>query len=245
MPTQSQSKLTPSPLHLAFDPHLLLDLEFTTKDNIALLNHDAENSDVRFVYNGKSCQFRCHILNGDKAITGNKLQMAIELVNPTVHYGHFNTGKEVELAVSGNTIAHGKVAEVLDDNFTYWSSRDLPEPLKNKKPLLSKEPIKDFLLNLEFDLITLNYIEDYTISIDGSDNNFITIELAVPNKTLTLLQAKRLEKIFKEQGFGECFYKADYVPFSYGLLDILMQNYTATFATANKKKYITGIVKIV
>jgi hypothetical protein len=131
------------------------------------------------------------------------------------------------------------VEEVLDEALLYWTPTLLPSPLVGARSIHTKGALENFCLNLEFDLCELSFVKDYTVQNESEDHP-LTIALTVPNQTFTIGQAQKLEKLVRRLPYAHCFYKVEYAPFTFGLMELILQNYTALFAVGTARQYILG-----
>jgi hypothetical protein len=83
-----------------FDPHLLVTLTLVNAHSLAVIDKELQGQNVCFVYDGKCCSFRYHILNSANLTAADALQMAVELRQPGLHAGHFYNGKEIKITVN-------------------------------------------------------------------------------------------------------------------------------------------------
>jgi hypothetical protein len=213
-------------------PNLLL--EIATPDQQQLIKLLAEGQ-VRLAYQSKWCCFRYQILEDESKANHQTLSIAIELNNAFLHHGQFKTHQVLQLYHSGQLVAMGIVKQVITPELLFWDDNELLAAHAPKKPFPA-EYINAVFSEWKARLVARHIHMEYNLSQSGHD---ILVQLNSKLKTITLQLAQQFCQTVTVPNMT-CYYKVNYTPVAYGLVDLFLEDFSLSFFLTNDRYYAKG-----
>lgn len=228
--SQALTVTQPSP-QLRVKVDLLQALE--AKQALGALYHP----DMQLVYDEKSCGFTVAAFSHSGTLLLKSLEASILLDHAPLHCGQFCTNNTFEVRKNGELMGMATVVEVLDTGFQYWDWKALPQDSQPYADPFSMDQLECFLLHLEFDLLELPFLSDYSIRKSRTDDYAIDIRIVTPTGAVNHKQALKIINTLKNQPGEYCCLKPGFYQLSNGRQ---LENFECHFIFGSDSKSVTG-----
>lgn len=193
--------------------------------------------DIQLVYDEKSCGFTVVNFSHPDTLLLKSLEVSIALDHAPLHSGQFCHNNTFEVRKNGELVGMATVVEVLDAGFHYWDWKALPQDFQHFAEPFTIDQLECFLLHLEFDLLELPFLKDYSIRKSRTDDYTIDIRIVTPTGAVSHMQALMIINTLKSQPNEYCCLKPGFYQLSNGRH---LENFDCHFIFGNDSKSVTG-----
>lgn len=196
-----------------------------------------KQEEVKLVYDEKTCPFSLVSFTHADAQEITSLQASIDLKGACFHQGHFYTGQSCELVLDGNVLALVTIVEVNDPMLSYWDWIQRPAYLKDAAAHFDGEKTDCFLTNLEFEILDLDFIRDYSIQKPRTEAYGLEIRLYSSVEAIDQSHAQQVLNTLNNLPYEFCQLRPGYYQ-----LDSSehLENFECCFIVGDGSQYITG-----
>lgn len=233
--TTSSNFMTHRPVQVS--PQLQLAINFIRPIEPRHAIFALKQEEAKLVYDEKNCPFHLVACNhaGTEEITN--LEAAIDLKGSCFHQGHFYNGQSCELVLDGTVLAIATVVEVHDPSLNYWDWIQRPAYLKDTAAHFDGDKTDCFITNLEFEILDLDFIRDYSIQKPKSDAYGLEIRLYSSVEAIDESHGRQVLNALNNLPYELCQVR----PGFYQLHSSeRLENFECCFIVGDGSQYITG-----
>ena len=227
--------LTHRPVRVS--PQLLLAINFIRPIEPRHAIFALKQEEVKLVYDEKTCPISLVTFNHNDTEEITFMEAAVDLKGACFHQGHFYSGQSCELVLDGNLLALVSIVEVNDPCLSYWDWIQRPSYLKDEAAHFDGEKTDCFLINLEFEILDLDFIKDYSILKPKTEAYGLEVRLYSAVKAIHQGHVQQVLKAFKNLPYEVCQLKPGFYQ-----LDASddFENFECCFIIGDGSQYITG-----
>lgn len=193
--------------------------------------------EVKLVYDEKACPL--HLVDFHHAATEEitTLEASVDLKGSCFHQGHFYNGQACELVLDGTVLAVVRIEEVNDPCLSYWDWIQRPAYLQDAAAHFDGEKTDCFVTNLEFELLDLSFIKDYSIHRPKTNAYGLEVRLYSSVKALEQSHAGELMDALKKLPYEFMQLKPGFYQLN---ASEQLENFECCFIIGDGSQYITG-----
>lgn len=196
-----------------------------------------KQGEVKLVYDEKYCSFTLVTCSHADEEEITSMHAFINLDKACFHLGHFFTGQTCDLVVEGNPLAMATIVEVKIPALSYWDWKHTPVSLKEEAVQFNADQADCFLINLEFGILDLDFIRDYSIVKPKTGNYALEVRLYSSVEALDENQARQILDILNGLPYHCCHLRPNFYQLQAGEH---LENFECSFIIGDKTQYITG-----
>lgn len=196
-----------------------------------------EHEEVKLVYDEKACPITLVDFHHAVAEEITSLEASVDLKGSCFHQGHFYTGQSCELVLDGMVLAVVRIVEVNDPCLSYWDWIQRPAYLIDAAAHFDGEKTDCFVTNLEFEILDLSFIKDYSIHKAKTDAYELEVRLYSSVEAMVQCHARELLEALKSLPYELCRVKPGFYQLNGSEQ---LENFECCFILGDGSQYITG-----
>jgi hypothetical protein len=201
-----------------------------------------KQEEVMLVYDEKSCPLSLLTYSHTDSEEITSLEACVDLKQAGFHQGHFHPGQSCELLLDGNLLAMVTIAEVNDSSLTYWDWIQRPAFLGDAAAHFDGEKTDCFVINLEFEILDLSFIKDYSIQKSRSEAYGLEVRLYSSVSAIDQGHAREVLDALKSLPYEFCQLKPGFYQLD---SSDQLQNFECCFIIGDGSQYTTGRIIVI
>lgn len=201
-----------------------------------------KQEEIRLVYDEKNCPFSLVAFHHPDGEEITNLEASINLKGSCFHQGHFYNGQSCELVLDGTILAIVTIVEVNDPSLSYWDWIQRPAYLKDAAAHFDEDKTDCFITNLEFEILDLNFIRDYSIVKPRTEAYGVEVRLYSSVEVIDESHARQVLNALNLLPYAFAQLRPGY--YQLHSSDHL-ENFECCFIVGDGSQYITGRIIVV
>lgn len=223
-------------------PQLQLAINFIRPIEPRQATFALKHEEVKLVYDEKSCPFSLvafHHADGEEI---TNLEASVNLKGSCFHQGHFYSGQSCQLVLDDAVLALVTIVEVNDPVLSYWDWIQRPAYLQDTDAHFDDDKTDCFVTNLEFEILDLDFIRDYSILKPKTEAYGLEVRLYSAIEAIDESQAQQVLNAFNGLPYEHSQLRPGYyqLPSSDHF-----ENFECCFIVGDGSQYITGRIIVI